>query len=314
LIALVDGFVFGYSTATPTARAAVGLFVVLFVPGYLLLAVLFPGRHAAVSGDGPVTSARSTPRRLAEGGTPTWTERLLLSFGVSLAIVPLLGLLVAPLSGSLSTRSVVVALNVFVGAGLVVALIRRNLAPADERLRVPVRAAMASLGRAFSGKGNADRVLTVVFVVGMVAAVGTLGFVVLSPAQGEAYTGVSLLTENEDGELLASGYPDTVGDGETLTLRIENDEGVETTYTAVAVLQRVEGSGASVDVTERERLFEREVTLSPGASWTTQHAPQPEMSGTDLRLRYFVYRGEAPENANADSAYRTLSLWVSTPE
>ena len=36
----------------------------------------------------------------------------------------------------------------------------------------------------------------------------------------------------------------------------------------------------------------------------------PTATGEDLRLTYYLYRGDAPSDPSEGSAYRTLSLWV----
>ncbi|MCU4719599.1 DUF1616 domain-containing protein [Halapricum hydrolyticum] len=307
LLIVFDGLVFGYPAAVPPLRAVVGLVVVLFVPGYLLLAVLFPRRQSTVDGNDPIESATPTVHRLAHGGRPSWSERLVLSFGLSVAIVPILGLLVTPFTGSLSSQSVFLGLNAFVFAGTVAAVTRRGVVPADERLQLPSWAVRDSLGTIFDRDGN--RLLSVVLVLAVVVALASIGLAVTFPASGETYTSTTLLTENDEGELVASGYPSTLdaGASEQLTLRVENYEGVETTYTAVVSLQRVDASG---DVSETERVLQEQETVLPGQTWTEPHAITPTMTGENLRLQYHVYRGEPPQNVDEDTAYRTLSLWI----
>jgi uncharacterized membrane protein len=311
LLIVFSGLVFGYPDAFPLARAAVGMIVVLFVPGYLLLAVLYPSRQPAVASDDPIRSAKTTTARLAHGRPPSWGERFVLSFGLIIAIVPLLGLLVTPVTGSLSPQSVFYALNVFVLVGVCVAFVRRRLLPADERLQLPSRPILDSLGTLFDRTGS--RLLPVLLILTVAVALVTIGFVVLSPSNGEAYTSASLLTENAEGELVASGYPSTLqaGSDEKMTLRVVNHEGVETTYTAVAVLQRVDTSGESLSITEKERLLTTQETVAHGQTWTEPHTITPTMTGENLRVQYHVYRGEPPETLDRESSYRTLSLWVS---
>ncbi|QSG16043.1 DUF1616 domain-containing protein [Halapricum desulfuricans] len=307
LLIVFDGLVFGYPAAVPPLRAVVGLAVVLFVPGYLFLAVLFPRRQSTVDGTGPVESATPAVQRLAHGGRPSWSERFVLSFGLSVAIVPILGLLVTPFTGSLSPQSVFHGLNAFVFVGTVAAVARRSVLPANERLQLPSRSVRDSLGTMF-GRDQSG-LLSVVFVLAVVVALASIGFAVTFPASGEAYTSTTLLTENGEGELVASGYPSTLdaGASEQLTLRVENHEGVETTYTAIVSLQRVDASGA---VGETERILEEQETVQPGQTWTEPHTIAPTMIGEDLRLQYLIYRGEPPQDVNEETAYRTLSLWV----
>lgn len=311
-IVVLDGLVLQRPTAIPLVRAVLGLAVVLFVPGYLLLAVLYPRRSVPVDRSGPVLSGRTARNRLVHGGTPSWRERVVLAFGLSLALVPLSGLILAPLTGSFSTWSVLLGLNALVILGACLALLRRNLVPADERLQVPIREAGATLAAAVDRDRSSDRVLAILLVCTVAAAVVTMGVVLLAPADGESYTSASLLTESESGNLVASGYPTTFqqGDPEPLVLRVENSEGTQTTYTAVAALQRVDTAGESPSVTESERVYREQATVDAGETWTARHTVTPTMGGEDLRLRYYIYRGEPPADLDEETAYRTLSLWT----
>ena len=83
----------GAAVALPVVRSTplrslLAVPFVLFVPGYAIVAVLFPeaGATAGAVGEGPDGSARSTDPGL------TYVERAALSFGVSIAVVPLVGL------------------------------------------------------------------------------------------------------------------------------------------------------------------------------------------------------------------------------
>jgi uncharacterized membrane protein len=312
LLVVLDGLVLQRPTAVPLIRAAIGLVVVLFVPGYLAVAALYPRRYSPVDQSGPVRSAGTTGDRLVHGGRPSWWERIALAVGLSLAFVPLSGLVVAPLTGSFSTWSVLLGLNGFVLLGACVALLRRNMVPADERLRIPIREAAGRLASLIDRDSYPDRILGVVLVCTLGIAAVTTGFVLLAPADGETYTTASLLTETADGDLEASGYPETLvrGNSEPLTLRVENHEGTDTAYTAVAVLQRVDRSGESLSVTESERVFREHATVEAGETWTARHGVTLTMTGENLRLRYYLYRGEPPANPDKASAYRTLSLWL----
>lgn len=305
----------GPSVPTPV-RALVGLPTLLLVPGYLSLAVVFPGRGRT---DDTADSGRRrndpTPEQVSSlgGGSISWRERLALSFGLSVAVIPLLGFLVAPITGSLSLESVLLGLNAFVLVAAVAAVGRRNNLPADERLRVPHRRWRDDLRESIAGPGSrADAVVAAVLLASVLTAVSVTGFVLLAPLEAEAYTSTTLLTEDESGELVAAGYPSelAVGGGAELTLRVENHEGVETTYTVVAELQRVETRGDTVAVLERDRLFEERETVAAGGTWLMEHTVAPAMTGSDLRLTYHVYRGEPPADPGVDSAYRTTYVWV----
>lgn len=317
-VVLADVLLLGTGTDAAPIRALFGFPLLLFVPGYVLLAAFFPRRDPrdersdGMTSPGSSTGSRGT-RTVFEGHSITWKERVALSFGSSVALLPVFGLVVAAVVGSLSFGPVLLSVNVFVLAGAAVGIVRRNNLPTDQRFDVPYRRWIGGLRSAVSGRhSRIDSALVVVLVISVLAAASTMGFVLLAPQDGEAYTSATLLTENADGDVVASGYPSEFvqGDGEELVLRVENDEGVETTYTFFVELQRVETSGESVRVTAEDVIVRERNTVEAGDTWLATHTVTPTMTGEDLRLSYTIYRGDPPANPSEESAYRTLYLWI----
>lgn len=297
-----DLLLIGPSGGQPLLRALLGIVVVLFVPGYLLVAILFPVREAAGTETGLSFGDR----------TITWTERLGLAVATSLALLPLLGLAVVPLTGSLSEQSVLAGLHAVVLLGAVGAIHRRHRLPESKRFRVPFRAWARSLTRGLGGESRRGRVLSALLVVGLVGAVLTMGIALLSPAQAEQYTGVTLLTETDSGELVASEYPATLTDGEghPMVLRVENNEGAATTYSVVVELQRMDTVGDATTITEERRLLDASETVPAGETWRFDHTVAPTMTGEDLRVTYHVYRGDPPAEPSVENDYRTVYFWT----
>lgn len=316
LFVLLDAVSVWGSSGVTAVRALVGLPALLFVPGYLLVAILFPRRE--LTEDPPDAQRQSNEARRTVGmpiraRTIGWRERIALSFGMSVALVPLLGFVVAPVAGSLAFEPVLLGLTAYVLVGAVTAVVRRNHVPEDDRLRVPFRRWRASLRSSFGGRPTrTDTLLGALLIGSAIVAVSVTGFALLAPQEAEAYTSTALLTEDGDGELVASGYPSelAVGSDAELVLQVGNHEGVETTYTVVAELQRVETGGDSTTVLERDRLLEDRETVDAGDTWLLEHTVNPSMAGSDLRLTYYVFRGEPPANPDAEGAYRTAYIWV----
>lgn len=284
-------------------RALVGFPLVVFVPGYVLLAALFPRR----SPDGEF-DARGRAGPMTRGRTVTWPERVVLAFGTSVALVPVFGLVVF-LVAEPSIEAVLVAITAFVVIGAVVGSLRRNRVPADERFRVPYRHWAASFRGLFDTDDTLQWVANVVLLVSVVAAAGVMGAAFLVPQDGEAYSTFSLLTE-QNGDLVASDYPTEFvrGESEQVTLRVENNEGTETTYTVVAEIQRLGPDGT---ISEAERVLRDQRTVAAGETWTARHTVTPTLVGDDLRLKYYLYRGDVPRDASGETAYRELHLGIS---
>lgn len=278
-------------------RAAVGLPVLLFVPGYVLTAVLFPGHgRREVAG-----RARGLD----------WPERLGLSVGASVVLLPLLGIGLAVAGLGFGAPAVLAGVDAVVVAGVLAGAARRWQLPERDRYRVPTGRLAAAARAAFGGR-SLRTALNVALAASVLFAAGALGFALAVPNPGESYTGFSLLTHDETGDLVAGGYPSefVAGQPQALTVGVTNGEGERTRYTVVVEVHRVERSGGSLTVVEEREVTRLRTTLADGEQWRKRHAVAPRMVGEDLRLEYFLYRGSAPADADADSAYRHLYLWV----
>jgi len=143
----------------------------------------------------------------------------------------------------------------------------------------------------------------------LVLAAANLTAAMASPTQSPEYTTAVLLTEDDEGELVADGYPDRLRAGETadLVLRVENHESQAVDYEVVVQLQRVSADGTVTELSVRDRF---EQTLDPGSAWERDHTVTSDMSGERVRLAYLVYVGDAPAEPTLDNSYRNLSLWV----
>jgi uncharacterized membrane protein len=207
-----------------------------------------------------------------------------------------------------------------------VAARRRWALPVDERFSVPYREWIDS-GRSelFEPETRLDGALNVLLVVSVLLAVSSVAYAVAVPPQGEQFSEFYLLTENEDGELVADGYPSTFvrGESASVVVGIGNNEYESTNYTVVVELQRVEAvdggnltangtanATTELRVVDRERLGELSAQLEHNETWQDTHELQPTMTGQNLRVQYLLYRGEPPAEPTRDNAYRSLHLWV----
>lgn len=296
--------------APQTVRLAAAGALLFFLPGYAVVAALYPG----------ASPEEGTPRERTGLGP---YERLALSFGASVASVAVLGLLTWPvgiwLADVLSTGfwlsrlTPLVPVTLLVLGGCSVATVRRLRRPPIDRFSPSLGRWLSSARTTlFGGETRTDRLLSAVLVVSVLLSAGALGYAVTSPAQAEQYTSASLLTEQEDGELVAGGYPTEMQAGQSsqLVLELANREGAGQRYAVVVRLERVETSGEGSTVTEASELDRLSVGVPAGETRTTSHEVAPEMTGERLRLSYYVYRGEAPDAASPSSAYRHLYIWV----
>jgi uncharacterized membrane protein len=167
--------------ATP-ARIIFALPVVLFVPGYALIAALFP---------------KKTDIDLI--------ERIALSFGLSIAVVPLIGLGLNYTPWGIRLDPIVVSLVLFTALMLLAAQYHRMCLLPDDRFRFPFHEiAAAGRNELFPDTGSKlDRALSIILVIAIVAAIATTVYVIAVPKEGEKFTEFFILGTNR----MAADYP-----------------------------------------------------------------------------------------------------------
>jgi uncharacterized membrane protein len=290
-------------------RVVFGLPFVLFIPGYAFIAALFP--EAGTGSADADTDADSPPERRGIDGI----ERVALSFGLSIAVVPLIGLALNFTPFGIRLVPIMVSLTVFTLLATAVAAYRRRALPAEERFRVPYRAWLAA-GREelFEPDSRTDAALNVLLAVSVILAASAVGYAVAVPQQGESFSEFYLLTEQEDGELIADDYPTEFvrGEPKPVVVGIGNQEYEPVSYTVVIQLQEVRlvDNGTNVTVERRAQLRRYTTELEHNTTGTRQVQLQPTFAGDRLRLQFLLYRGPPPETPTADSSYRELHLWI----
>ncbi|MFD1570491.1 DUF1616 domain-containing protein [Halorubrum laminariae] len=333
-------------------RVVFGIAFVLFLPGYAFVAALFPeagpppqatepasspdqaetdetgqrdkprpvpGTDAAVSDD---TTGSLDGEEAHGGGEGSRSgidgiERVALSFGLSIAIVPLLGLVLNFTPWGIRLVPIIITVSGFTLVCVAVAAQRRWELPEDEQFSVPYRTWIATAKtELFDPDDQMDAALNVVLVLSILVAVGSVGYAVAVPPQGEQFTEFYLLTESPDGDLVADNYPETMSVGETadLIVGIENNEYETTAYTVVVQLQEVTTAGNNTTVVDRTELDRFGTTVEHNETHHERHTLQPTRAGENLRVKYLLYDDAVPESPTAETAYRDLHLWVDVEE
>jgi uncharacterized membrane protein len=279
-------------------RTVVALPVLLLVPGWVVVAAVFP------AAGGPGDARRSGIDGL---------ERVALAVAVSIPVLTGIGLALALAPIQLGLATVLPALNLVVLLGVALAVRRRRALPESQRFHVPVRrwfrdrrAAMRSAERT-----RRETLLTALLGISVLVALAGVTYAVAAPYQGETYTEFYLLTENGTQGLVAADYPynGTVGEPTAITVGIENHEGERTNYTVTAQLQRL-GNQTST-VVELDRF---DVDIDHNETWHGSRTFEPTVSGDDIRLVYLLYRGSPPADQSIDTAYRAVRIPLNVTE
>jgi len=145
-------------------RILLGLPLVLFLPGYSLIAVLFPRKD-----DLDVI------------------ERIALGFGLSIAIVPLFGLALNYTPLGIRLTPILITLSIFTVSLAIGAYARRSTIPEEDRFSVEFETTFNSMKNSFkTADTKTDRILTVVLIVSIVLALSTTVYVIITPKEGES--------------------------------------------------------------------------------------------------------------------------------
>ncbi len=287
-------------------RVAFGFPLLFVLPGYAFVAALFPECSAERASDEQAGDA-------SLGGRITLLERGVISLGASLALVPLVGMVLNFTEWGIRLVPVLAVLSACTVALAVVAAVRRWNLPPNDRFRVPVGEWYNDLrGWLFNAETTLDTALNVAIAASVLLAAGSVTYAVASPKQPQTYTEFYLLNETDDGTLVADGYPHNFTDGRTeeVVVGVQNHEEERTNYTVVVKLQRVASRNGSAEIIEERQLEGVPVVLRDGETRRWTHDVAPTMAGQNLRLQYLLYRGDPPANSRVENAYREVHLWI----
>jgi len=300
-------------------RVAVVVPAVLLVPGYSLVAALFP---AGASRENVEWQAFDPGRRDTHADIPqvyglTRVDRFALALVSSVAVVPLVAFVVNFTPFQLRSGPLLAAIGVPVVLLTVIAFVRRLRTPPVRRFSpfgaVPVTRDVESDGyRPLFGVEPAsarDRLVQVIVGVSLLAFVASVTFAATTPPPADdRFTEAYLVAENDDGNLTTAAVPGeyTANRSEELVLGVVNNEYERTEYEVVVRLRRVENDSVT-DGTELERFS---MTLEHGETREHRHELRPAETGENLRITYFIYRNKAPADPQAADAYRVLRVDV----
>nr|WP_282594776.1 DUF1616 domain-containing protein [Halomarina salina] len=280
-----------------TLRILVTLPLLVFAPGYALGAAAFPHAPSGERRGSLLDRVRERPT-----GIDT-TERVALGFGLSLTLLPIVGVLVAFETGPFTADTSIVALSGVAALFTIVAAIRRWRLSAEERYGLPFGVWADSMGRSQEGSGT-DVLLSVGLGVSVVLALAAGGFAIASPLDGEQFSTLGAGHINDEGEFVlgpSEELTENITAGETVdsAFLVKNDEERATEYTVVVQIHRVDDQGNTFQSSEINRYRQ---TIEQGATWINPHQVTPRIQGTNVRIVYLLYAGPVPAGASTANA------------
>ena len=248
-------------------RIILGIPFLLFFPGYALMAALFTKKEGM-------------------GGT----ERVALSFGLSIAVVPLIGLILNYTPLGIRLEPILYSIASFILITSIIAWLRRRRLTEHERFAIQFQVTMPGWPESVW-----DRVLAITLVIVILGALGTLGYVIATPKAGETFTEFYIL--GQEGK--AANYPQElkVGDEGRVIVGIVNHEGREVSYRVRVV---TDGKG-SAEVGP--------VVLVDEQKWEGELSFMLEVVGENQRVQFLLYKDDEIE-----PCLEPLHLWVDVKE
>lgn len=295
-LVVIDWFFLFVPTVSSTPlRIAISIPLLLFAPGYAVLAALVPEGKTAVD-EGRFRGIGAV-------------ERITYSVALSLVLVPFLGFAVNFTPGGIELFPVAGAVALLTLSATAVGIYRWLSLPPTERFSLGLGHHLPLLWNdLFAVRSSTDYVITGVLVLSLIAAVGGVAYgVVTDPGDG-GHSELFLATETENGTLVLDEYPSDLAsdDSRPLVLGLRNQEGERRPYTVAVSLQRIDNG----TVADREDLERFEPTLEDGEQWTRPLEVEPTISGEHLRLTYEVYVGGAPSDVEPVEPDYTTYLWI----
>ncbi len=235
-------------------RITLGLPFILFLPGYTLLSALFPKRGSL-------------------GGV----ERVAFSFGLSIAITILIGVILNYTPWGINLYPSLISVTLFVIATTIAAWYRQGALPPDQRFSVTVSFSLPGWGQ----MAGLDKVLSFSLVIVIMIALGSIGYVMAVPKQEQGFTEFYILSV--DGK--AENYPKQVmlGQPVELIIGIVNREDVVTSYRVDIIINGIKNNEI------------RTAALADEEGWEEVISFTPQSLGVEQKVEFWLYKNAEAE-------------------
>ena len=278
---------------TTPLRFVFALPMVLFIPGYSVVAAIF-----------------------AKESDISLNERIALSFGLSITVVPLIGFVLNVTPWGIRLDPIVLSLSVFTLVMILLAYYRRSLLPLEQRFSMPFSEIAGAIRKELvsGGKSRIDWFFSATVTLVILIALVTTIYVFTVPKDGEHYTEFFLLDENRT----TSSYPNMslIGHNYPMYISVGNHENRIVTYTIETWMLSTEfnnetNSSHIVTMDPNDRLT---FTLAHNETRTIPYNLSVKRTGYD-RAEFLLFNEIVPNfnvagSDRINASYRNLHLWA----
>jgi len=257
---------------TTLLRPIVGVIIISFLPGYTILAAVFPSKKDF-----------------------NHIERIVFSLVLSPVTIALVGVAVNFTPPGIGVESITVSLAIIVVLTALIANRRRHdLSTAESPFfsltsvkRIPELIIPVSDDRS-------QKIVSVVLVIAICAAGLSLTYIVTTPRPSEHYTEFYVLDQNGTTE----NYPSTIKLGQncSVVLGVRNHEYKSATYNLTVLLG---------NDTESHVIYANQLNLGQDQKWEQLIELKPDITGTSLRLEFKLH-----SDSDISTRDKDLHLWI----
>ena len=244
-------------------RIIFGLPILLFYPGFTFLGALFPNN---IHLDG--------------------INRIVFSFGLSLAIGPLIGLSLNYTPWGIRLLPILISLFIFILTMSIIALYREKAFSEEQKISLSIKYKFTSLVFLWRAQTKYQKFFTTLIIVIILASISATVYILNLPKYGTPYTEFYFTNK------IPSTYTAIVGQNTSVSLSIINHESKTNTY-------RLEISINGSRVKEIDNI-----TLANNENWEQSVNFAPISPGTNEKTEFFLY------NSSGTEIYRRLTLWI----
>ncbi len=186
-----------------TVRMILGLPFLIFIPGYVLVGALFPMKKKGMKID--------------------TFERIALSFGLSVALVPFFGFILNFTPWGITLQSILISVFFFIALTCVIAVYRWYKISGEERFIFSLESSP------FKTKSTLEKVLIVFLGLSILLTFSAFLYVAQNPLIGESFTEFYVL--GPEGKIAKYPLNLSIGDNGTVIIGVANHEYTPLNYT-----------------------------------------------------------------------------------